>query len=144
MNRRDILKAFLSGGTVLLVAPALLTSCETQDDPGGGNPGGNNNSGPLTIDITSTEFAALASAGGYVVKSGIIIINTGGDTFVALSAICTHQGCVVGYNSSAGNIQCGYHGSVFSTAGAVLNGPASTPLAKYSVSKAGNILTINT
>ena len=64
MNRRDILKAFLSGGTVLLVAPALLTSCETQDDPGGGNPGGNNNSGPLTIDITSTAFAAFASAGG--------------------------------------------------------------------------------
>lgn len=144
MNRRDILKAFLSGGTVLLVATALLTSCETQDDPGGGNPGGNNNSGPLTIDITSSEFAALASAGGYVVKNGIIIINIGGDTFVALSAICTHQGCVVGYNSTAGNVQCGCHGSVFSTAGAVLNGPASTPLAKYSVSKAGNILTINT
>lgn len=144
MNRRDILKAFLSGGTVLLVATALLTSCETQDDPGGGNPGGNNNSGPLTIDITSSEFAALASAGGYVVKNGIIIINIGGDTFVALSAICTHQGCVVGYNSTAGNVQCGCHGSVFSTAGAVLNGPASTPLAKDSVSKDGNILTINT
>jgi cytochrome b6-f complex iron-sulfur subunit len=144
MNRRDIIKAFLSGSTVLLVAPLLLTSCETQDDPGGGNPGGNNNSGPLTIDITSGEFAALASAGGYAVKNGIIIINTGGDAFVALSAICTHQGCVVGYNSSAGNIQCGCHGSVFSTGGAVLNGPASTPLAKYTVSKSGNILTINT
>ena len=143
MNRRDILKAFIAGGSVLLVAPTLLTSCETQDDPGG-NPGGNNNSGPLTIDLSTNEFSALATAGGYVVKNGIIIINTGNDTFAALSAICTHQGCTVGYNSSAGNIQCGCHGSVFSTSGAVINGPAITPLPKYSVSKAGNILTINT
>lgn len=143
MKRREIIKTFLAGGTVLLVAPSLLTSCETQDSPGGGNPGGNNNPGPLTIDITSGEFAALASAGGYVVKSGIIIINTGGDSFVALSAICTHEGCIVGYNNSAGNVQCPCHGSVFSTGGAVLNGPATSPLAKYAVSKSGNILTIS-
>ena len=144
MKRRDIIKAFISGGTVLLVAPMVLTSCETQDDSDGGNPGGNNNSGPLTIDLASAEFSGLATAGGSVVKSGIIVINTGYDTFVALSAICTHQGCTVGYSSSAGNVQCGCHNSVFSTAGAVLNGPATTPLAKYSVTKAGNILTINT
>ncbi|MRR20463.1 Rieske (2Fe-2S) protein, partial [bacterium] len=115
----------------------------TQDDPGG-NPGGNNNNGPLTIDITGSEFAALATAGGYVVKNGIIIINTGSDTFAALSAICTHQGCVVAYNNSAGNVQCPCHGSVFSTSGSVITGPASTPLARYSVTTSGNILTINT
>jgi cytochrome b6-f complex iron-sulfur subunit len=143
MNRRDIIKAFISGGAVLLVAPAVLTSCEKQNDPGG-NPGGGNNSGTLTIDLSGSEFSALATTGGYVVKNGVIIINTGGDTFVALSAICTHQGCIVGYNNSAGNVQCGCHGSVFSTSGAVINGPASTPLARYSVSKAGNILTITT
>lgn len=143
MKRRDIIKAFISGGTVLFVAPVLLTSCETQDDPGG-NPGGNNNSGPLTVDITSGEFAALATAGGYVVKNGIIIINTGNDIFAALSATCTHQGCIVGYNNSAGNIQCPCHGSVFSTSGSVITGPAATPLARYTVSKLGNILTINT
>ncbi len=48
--------------------------------------------------------------------------------FKAFSAICTHQGCLVD-GVSSGVIQCPCHGSEFNiTTGAVVQGPAPTPL----------------
>jgi len=144
MKRRDLFRQILVGGTVFLIAPATFTSCEEDNnlDPGGNNNNNNNNNDPLVIDLTSAQNAALGTVGGYIVRSGVIIINMGSDTFIALSSICTHAGSTVSYNNSAGNIQCPAHNSVFNTSGSVLSGPASSPLAKYVVSKTGNTLTI--
>jgi nitrite reductase/ring-hydroxylating ferredoxin subunit len=46
----------------------------------------------------------------------------------ALSAKCTHLGCVVHFNSAERSWDCPCHGSRFDTAGTVLHGPAATPL----------------
>ena len=78
-----------------------------------------------------------------MILQNLIIINTGGGKFSALSSICTHQGCTVGYDSPSGNIKCPCHGSVFSTSGSVVNGPAQSALQSYPVSLTGNILTIS-
>ena len=137
MNRRELLKNVAAGTVSLFVVPAVITSCEDDipEDPGGGDPN------ELTIDLTEDKYSALGSAGGSVIESGIIIINTG-DGYIALSSLCTHQGCVVSYNHSNGNLPCPCHGSIFSTSGSVLNGPASSPLAKYEVTQEGDILSI--
>jgi cytochrome b6-f complex iron-sulfur subunit len=37
---------------------------------------------------------------------------------------------------------CGAHGSAFSTTGAVVNGPANSPLRQYHVAVSGNMITI--
>ena len=77
------------------------------------------------------QFPALATVGGGVVVSAggvpVAIIRTASDAVVALSAVCTHAGCTVGY---AGNqsLHCPCHGSSFSSTGAVTAGPASRPL----------------
>ena len=139
MKRRDaISKLVISAGT-LVVLPSAFVSCE-KNDP---DPDNNNNNNDLTIDLSKAENNALNSDGGFIISGSIIIINTGSLSFVALSKVCTHNGCSVSYNAANDNLPCPCHGSVFATNGSVITGPTSTSLRTYSVSKMGDILTIS-
>lgn len=137
MTRRDIIQQIVIGGVPLILMAPVLTACSKNDTPGG-NPVVTD----LTIDLNDTTYSSLKNAGGWVVKQNIIIINLGNDNFTALSSVCTHQGCEVGYDASAGNIKCPCHGSVYATTGTVINGPAPRALRSYNISKEGDILTI--
>ena len=140
MNRRDYLQKILMGGSVLFLAPSVLQSCSKEDDdpdviikPGN----------TLEIDLTLAENAALNNPGGTRFTQGIMIANA--DThFFAVSSTCTHEGCTVGYNLTAGKVQCPCHGSEYSTNGNVLTGPATRALQSFTVVKTGNILKITT
>jgi glycine/D-amino acid oxidase-like deaminating enzyme/nitrite reductase/ring-hydroxylating ferredoxin subunit len=50
------------------------------------------------------------------------------------SAICSHLGCIVGWNSTEKTWDCPCHGSRFDKYGKVLNGPAATDLASLEAS----------
>lgn len=51
-----------------------------------------------------------------------------GNSFRAVSAICTHLGCTVSRNADGNGFQCPCHGSQFNENAAVTGGPAPKPL----------------
>lgn len=76
----------------------------------------------------------------FVSKAGTpaVLFKTKTGVF-AYSAVCTHEGCTVQYNSASKHLQCGCHGAVFDPANdaKVLSGPTNTPLAKIKVATEG-------
>ena len=127
------------GTTTLIVIPAFITSCEKETTPDETPPAPLKD---LIIDLSLPANSSLNTAGSSKTVEGIIIANTGNNNFVALQSACTHQGTPVGYNYSTNSFQCPAHGSAFSIAGIVINGPAPTALKSYTVILSGTILTI--
>ena len=141
MTRRDLIQKIVIGGTTFFILPPILTQCsKPADDNPDPNPGGGSN--PITIDLSSTTYTSLNTAGASVVVQGIIIANIGNNTFIALDSTCTHMGCTIGYNLASNTFPCPCHGSVYSTTGAVINGPAPGAVKSHTVTKSGTILTI--
>ena len=100
----------------------------------------------LTIDISGDS--PLAKAGGSQVVDStagkIIVINQGDGKFAAFSAICTHKHGIVDYDAATKKLTCPKHGSVFDgSTGAVVNGPADTPLPAYPAKEAANKVTVS-
>lgn len=62
----------------------------------------------------------------------VVVTRVAEDEVVALSAVCTHQGCTV--VREAEDLSCPCHGSRFAVAdGAVVQGPADEPLPRIEV-----------
>jgi cytochrome b6-f complex iron-sulfur subunit len=60
-------------------------------------------------------------------RASIFVVH-GKEGFYALSAVCTHLGCLSVWKQDAGVIACPCHGSSFQRDGSVIAGPAPRPL----------------
>ena len=99
--------------------------------------------GLITLGIdTNSPLSAVGSVVLLKYANGILLVaHISVDSFVALSGICTHQGCTItSYSSQLFTCLC--HGSEFNTGGQVVRGPASSPLAQFPTQYANNTLTI--
>jgi cytochrome b6-f complex iron-sulfur subunit len=104
---------------------SCLQGCTAQDS----GPTGPSNV-DFTLDLTSASYSGLAAAGGSAVVNGVIVANTPSG-YIAVSAACTHQGTTIQYDRANNRFSCPAHGSLFSTSGAVLRGPAAKALTLY-------------
>lgn len=135
MERKDFIKSSLVMCGLSIVPSVILNSCtkSTPTAPTNVN---------FTLDLNNSANSALNAVGGSIVVNNVLVICTGGNVFDALSAICTHQGCTVGYDAARADIICRCHGGVYNLAGQVKGGPPPSALTKYTVTKNGSVLTV--
>jgi len=72
----------------------------------------------------------------------LVIINRRGSGFIALSRVCTHLGCLVGYDSFNNKLICPCHAGEFDLEGNVLSGPATKSLKRYPLKISSKQITI--
>jgi cytochrome b6-f complex iron-sulfur subunit len=74
-------------------------------------------------------------------QSGIYIVH-GSEGIYAMSAVCTHLGCLTAWKPELGIIACPCHGSKFTRDGTRFDGPAPRPLVwlKAWISDEGDLL----
>lgn len=96
------------------------------------------------MGIGETVATSVNLVGGLVTPLAVTRLSA--SEVVAVSRICTHQGCTVALPGSAGaTLDCPCHGSRFQTNGQVANGPANRPLSSFPATIRGNevVITVN-
>ncbi len=70
----------------------------------------------------------------------VLIVRSSDGGLHALSAVCTHLGCLVKWSSETGGIECPCHAARFGLDGTVLGGPAPSPLPEIPVGVENGII----
>jgi Rieske Fe-S protein len=137
-DRRKLLKvaACAIGGGVgaavagpvltFLVAPAGKTTVTVPSAPLDLGPAEEFRAGaePRRIDIIAPVVQDAWTAARNVVLGAAWIRRTAPDRLLALSSVCPHLGCAVGWDGQMGNFLCPCHDSRFSPTGDKLTGPS--------------------
>lgn len=71
-----------------------------------------------------------------------VILQARANEFIALTAVCTHLGCIVKWLPEKNEFECPCHAGRFSPEGKVLGGPPPKPLESYPVSVQADNLVI--
>ena len=137
MNRQEFLEKLGIGIAGIAAGSAILEmeSCKKENSS-------TTAAVDFTVDLTAPANSALNSNGGSIYSNNIIIARNNSGNFIALSQVCTHQGCTVKFSGTNNNFPCPCHGSIFDANGSVSNGPATTTLKKYNTSLSGNTLRV--
>ena len=75
-------------------------------------------------------------------ETPLVVINRRGSGFIALSRVCTHLGCLVGYDKFNDKLVCPCHAGEFDLEGRVLSGPATKSLQRYPLKISSKQVTI--
>ena len=125
ISRRYFLEAVGAGaigiaaaGSVLL-SGAYLSPNVVKEPPTKFKAGSPDNYSPATVTLNQEQKVYIVRA-----KEG---------NFYALSAVCTHLGCITNWKPEEGLIACPCHGSKFNTEGTKIAGPAPRSLPRFSI-----------
>jgi Rieske Fe-S protein len=122
-----------SAGTSAGAPPATGAASAPSSASGGGASTGGAQGSALA---TTSEIPV--GSGKIFTSEKIVVTQPNSGDFKAFSAVCTHMGCIVATISN-GTIDCPCHGSQYSiSTGAVVGGPAPSPLPAQSINVSGS------
>ena len=133
VDRRRALQLLLSGSSLgaaaLLGAPIAAYLRPMRRDPHA-----------AAVELDPSELALWDARQLLVGGRPVLVVNTD-EGIRALSAVCTHLGCVVKWKKGRRQFFCPCHGGRFGVDGRVLGGPAPRPLASLEVAELdGNVV----
>jgi cytochrome b6-f complex iron-sulfur subunit len=132
----------------------LLPACGGGDDGNPTSPTGPANDQPLaTINgSVSGRTVSVSVAGALATPNSAALVSSSLGSFLVfrnsltsvtvLTAVCTHEQCTVTLFNGQLYV-CPCHGSKYTTAGAVANGPANRALTTFPSTLSGDTLTFN-
>ncbi|PZO13400.1 MAG: cytochrome B6 [Leptolyngbya foveolarum] len=155
MKRRDFFN-FVGLGLIATSLPVAIAACsptETAEIDGAETDSADATAAPATEAAARDDgfaeigtVAELDEAGflaneSFMGEKVVVVRDPANATaVVAMSSVCTHQGCVVDWQGA--EFVCPCHQSKFSAEGAVLKGPATEPLAKYEAMVEGDVVLV--
>jgi cytochrome b6-f complex iron-sulfur subunit len=121
--RRTLLKGG-AAGSVLLALPVACSNTVTPP------------SGP----VAAGNVSAIVVGTLHAVPGEAVYLGRDADGLYAMSAACTHAGCMLSVASAGGaeELSCPCHGSLFDANGEVTRGPARDPLQHFQVDLAAD------
>ncbi len=127
ISRRGFLDWLIAGGLlawgVAFVAPVLSFVWPAQ------------RRGPSVQTVSAGKADTFAEWQAKIIAVGghpVIVVRTP-QGFRAFSAICTHLGCIVGWDLQKRQIACPCHAGMFDLNGKPVSGPPPRPLAEHGV-----------
>jgi cytochrome b6-f complex iron-sulfur subunit len=135
VSRRGFVKYGLLGfcglATVVGVATPIVAYLWPPEEGGGAS--------ETRVAVASTADLPPGQGGVFsVANKPVIVIHTPDNDYVALSATCTHLGCILFWDVERQTIACPCHEAYFNTTGAVISGPPPAPLEPYRVQVEGD------
>jgi Rieske Fe-S protein/uncharacterized membrane protein YphA (DoxX/SURF4 family) len=131
-------RGFLRVSTVAAFAVAAAVVGKIFSKTAASTSSGESAASKKIIEDASLEIGATHN---FESKAGTpaVLFRTKAGVF-AYSAVCTHEGCTVQFNSASKNLQCACHGAVFDPfdGAKVVTGPTNQPLAKIKVATEGS------
>jgi Rieske Fe-S protein len=161
LSRRGLLDRMIAGAAGLVVGTGVGAALGTRGDDEAAYARGRHDgyqqevSEPFRVPLVPTDRGQWLDTGhsaggvhpGQAVRFRVgaiegFLVNPGtGGAIYALSAACTHMGCLISWLDSAGTFLCPCHGAQYNADGTVLSGVARHPLPRLQVrvAKGGHV-----
>jgi len=98
------------------------------------------------VEVPVDQYPELDNPGGMVKvllgrRQAFFVRREGDGKYVGISAVCTHQGCIV--DSGKRGFNCPCHGSVYDSEGINIGGPAPRPLERLPAERESHVVKVH-
>jgi cytochrome b6-f complex iron-sulfur subunit len=99
-------------------------------------------SGTTRVSIPENEIIEGEAKFFQYAGSAAVLLKPRGGNLIALSAVCTHLGCIVQWQKDQQEFLCPCHAGHYTAEGKVISGPPPKPLQKLPIMIANGTVTV--